>query len=214
MIIPKPTSVERVKENRYSTRLYFKEGGFETFYIRGAISWPIVDRVVSDDGKVEGFALVAGQHLRTKKIWIFEECQFWSIDNWLNDDQTLKRREDGRGFYLGLKNFVRENMLRYLCDEYFYGGKLESSERFRSQLYDEVKGVSLIELPDVEDVGEGLFNEAAQQEKIAGDSRSVLSEHLKMSGLGVNGGYLALRSLLVGLHTYPWIDLGRKNWHK
>ncbi len=69
--------------NRKTSILYFPNGDSAEFYMRGGICWPITYEC---RGKMEnnGFALMAGQDIKTQNIYVFEEISFVTIENILN----------------------------------------------------------------------------------------------------------------------------------
>jgi hypothetical protein len=198
MIIPHPHTFKR-SDNPYRTKLFF-EGQSAEFYLRGAISWP--------EGRKEGFALLAGMHLQSKKIWLFDEWVFWTIDHWVLEDGTIKQRDDG--FWYGLTHFMTQNAAKFGCTSYFWGGQHEDVARrnikavYRSKMAP--PDVHLIEAPYVHQVGDDLIEEYLRLERLSGDANSVLFEHLSTAGVDDRGGVQALRCLLSGYEHQPFIE--------
>ncbi len=77
------------------------------YAVRGAVCWPVNVR----PGEIEGFALVAGQHLGTKVVWVFEETRFYTIDHVMG--------EHGKIDVPGLSSFLNRAWATYFCDRYY-----------------------------------------------------------------------------------------------
>ena len=92
------------------------------YYMRGAVVWP--------SGLLRGFAIVAGQHIHSKKIVLFEQWAFEAIDNEI-------REKDGKNVVIkGFARTANNFFWKYGCDRYFYGGddKDEMHKRYHLQL--------------------------------------------------------------------------------
>lgn len=209
MIIQKPISWKYDPEDPRKTRLFFKDRRSADYYIVGSIAWP--------EGKNPGFALLSGEHLgEGRKIFLFEEQEFWTIDNWLLPDGNMKPLEypSPQGWWYGLTHFVNEGLSKYGCRTYFYGGQhVEINQRHLRRFYDSQmapRPVSLIEVPYVTEVGDNLISEYTKGQRYRGDTNSRLFDLLKQADIEENNGVHALKCLFSGYEHIPWMDLERK----
>jgi hypothetical protein len=207
MIIRKPITSDRDKSNRYSTNLHFEGGARAKFYMRGSIAWP--------EGSQEGFAMMAGQNIESGEIFIFEQFPFWTIDHWLNPDKTIRKRDDGEGYHLGLIQFVQDNQALYKSASYFSGGQhVDICRRFSIDLYRNNmlprEHIELISVPYVQEVGDNLIIEKLQLRKYKAQTDSRLANSVKQwmklraAGTGDDMAVHALRILLAGYEYIPW----------
>lgn len=209
MIINKPFTCEIDTQNRYTTYLHFKNGVVKKFYMRGSIAWP--------EGKKEGFALMAGYDLAEEKVVIFEQFRFWTVGHWLNPGGTIKEREDGSGYYLGLIQFLSDNLTLYQCCSYFRGGQhVDFWNRFGKEVYQHPQAsrrLEMIEVPYVSEVGPGLLLEKLQTEKFKGETDSPLEQSvydfngMQTTNTDYDNPTLALMTLLAGFDYAPWVKL-------
>lgn len=206
MIINKPFTSHIDPNNQYTTNLHFRNGVVKKFYMRGAIAWP--------DGPKEGFALMAGWDLIEKIVIIFEQYRFWTIPHWLNDDGTIHAREDGKGYHLGLTQFISENLSQYQCASYFYGGQhIDTHLRYGRELYAAAtRRLELIEVPYVKEVGPNLLLEKINTVKFTMEAESILSKSViqfvntQAAGAEYDNPALALMTLLSGFEFQPWVN--------
>lgn len=211
MIIPKPISYRPDPVNQRTTRLFFKDHKAADFYMAGSIAWP--------EDKYPGFVILSGQSLGDpeKKILIFEEQEFWTIDNWLNTDGNLKTGPGNHGYWYGLSHFLNNAVLKYNCRLYFYGGQhIDINRRYMIQLYDSKitpRPIDLIEVPYVNEVGHDLISEYAKLAKVSWDGNSDLCRLMHSIDHEENNGNRAFRCLLSGYEYMPWIDI-RKTGNK
>lgn len=209
MIIRRPMAVTKHKVNPYTSLLHFEGGVVKPFYMRGAIAFP--------DGNNEGFAIMAGQDLLSKILIIFEQFKFWTIETWLNGDGTIHTRDDGTGFDLGFMQFINDTFSLYKSATYFWGGQhIDVKTRYSVQVYkSEFKHpmFSLIEVPYVNEIGDGILGEKLNTEAFKGQIDSYLSKSVeqfvntKMDAGAKNGAVLALETLLAGFEKIPWVDI-------
>ena len=207
MIILKPFTSNIDPQNRLTTNLHFEGGVVKKFYMRGAIAWP--------NGKKEGFALMAGEDLDTKKIIIFEQFRFWTIPHWLYDDGNVREREEG-GYHLGLVQFISDNLSLYRCCSYFWGGQhIDVWTRHAREIYSNsqiTRGIELIEVPYVSELGPDLLNQKIKLRAFKGEVESLLSQSIAdFGGQSKDADYdnptLALMNLLAGFEAMPWVKL-------
>lgn len=209
MIILKPFAAYPDPDNPYTTNLYFEGGAIKRFYMRGSVAWP--------EGKKEGFAILAGLDLDSKKVIIFEEWPFWTVSHWLNDDGTIRERKAG-GFHLGLIQFLQDNASKYKCNSYFWGGQhIDIWTRFATETYKHPmssRRLELIEVPYVKENGDDILNEKLATRTFKGQAGSMLSESVSkwegmqaVKGESGDNAVLALKTLLAGFDYLPWVEV-------
>lgn len=176
--------------------------------MRGAIGFP--------EGDKQGFALMAGQELTTRKIYIFEQEWFWTIDHWLNPDGTIKQTDDG-GYHLGLVQYIKDWEALYKCASYFHGGQhVDVVRRHSLDIYRNImipKSIELIEVPYVKEVGDDLIREKGQTQRFVFQNGSPMHEsinqwiQLQTVGTGDNNAIQAMRALLAGYEAMPFVSM-------
>jgi len=96
------------------------------FYIRGAVCWPAT--VGSGiDTATEGYILVAGQELSSKRIYVFEQLPFICID-------SITAPETGRILYEGISQRLVMWWSRYYVDTFYWHDHLDTHNRYLRQL--------------------------------------------------------------------------------
>uniref|UniRef100_A0A6M3IYM9 Uncharacterized protein n=1 Tax=viral metagenome TaxID=1070528 RepID=A0A6M3IYM9_9ZZZZ len=204
MRIVKPLTTTMDPHNRYTSRLHFRNGVVRDFYMRGAIAFP--------NGKKEGFAVMAGVDLETGFIIIFEQFRYWTISHWLNDDGTIHEREDG-GYYLGLIQFITDNLSLYQCGSYYWGGQhIDVWTRHATALYDIAPSrLELIEVPYVALNGLDLLHAKIKTHGFRADTDSVLDQsitqfvNMQTTNADYDNAALCLMILLSGFEFQPWM---------
>ena len=209
MIIVKPFAADKDPNNHYTTRLYFLNGVVKNFYLRGSIAWP--------EGKKEGFAIMSGLDLTEKVIIVFEQYRFWTIDHWYNDDGTIHERDDGKGWHLGLMQFIADNIAKYRCCSYYRGGQhVDVWNRYGKEVYTNEqcpKRLELIEIPFVPQIGPNLLLEKINTGKFRIESETWLANSVVqfVNTQAIDATYdnatLALMTLLAGFDYAPWVKL-------
>ena len=114
--------MERPRKAHYNLKrqtsiLYFSEGDLGEYYIRGGIFWPEEDN---------GFAILAGQDINDKKVHVFEEYSFLTIDHVFGPDQMIE--------FHGLAPFFGKCWSKYYGDKFFWNQPEETHKRFRLQV--------------------------------------------------------------------------------
>lgn len=130
--IPKPWRA-MPDADRECTRLFFKDDNifFPTdrsvdFCMRGAVCWPAT--VGSGiDTATEGFVLLAGQELSTRRVFVFEQSAFVSID-------PIVDPETSRIIYDGITHRMAKWWSRYYCDVYYWHDHMDTHLRYLRQL--------------------------------------------------------------------------------
>lgn len=210
MIIQKPISYKPDPKNHRTTRLFFKGQKSANFYMAGAIAWP--------DGKYPGFVILSGQNMddELKRIWIFDEQEFWTIDNWTREDGNLKENMDKvsgtiLGYWYGLSHFISTAWAKYGCRNYFFGGQHpDTNERNLRGFYKSniiPKSINLIEVPFVKEVGDNIVSEYVKLQKFVADKNSKLFQMMNTPPENENGGKQAIKCLFAGYEHVPWVDI-------
>lgn len=210
MIIRKP--IHTTPHDNYSlTRLHFERDIVIPFYMRGSIAFP--------EGHKEGFAIMAGKNIRDKRIYIFEQFSFWTIDHWIDERGQIKRRENDNGYHIGLVQFLLDNKSKYKSTSYFYGGQhIDIHTRHRVSIYRNKltpSNIHTIEVDYVNENGESILQEAVSRRLFRADNGSPLhasvSQWLQAKGAGIepDNRILAIKILLCGFNKFPFRDNGQ-----
>ena len=205
MIIPRPITFKPDPVNSRTTRLFFQDEKAADFYLVGAIAFP--------EGRYPGFALLSGMNVTDpdRKIWLFEEQEWWTVDNWLKPCGNLKEKKGEKGYWYGLSYFLLDVLATYGCRMYFYGGQhIDINRRYMLQIYGSKitpRPLDLVEVPYVKEVGDGLIAEYTNLTKFVGSADSMLSRALRAPDADVNGPTLALKCLFAGYEYAPWVDI-------
>jgi hypothetical protein len=180
---------------RETTTLFFEDDEFNgEFYIRGGVFWPEEDL---------GFAIVGGQNIENKKIYIFEQASFMTIDNVLNDNQLIE--------YHGLYSFFNRCWHKYFCNKYFWSQSENTHKRFlletiRSQMLEPKPYFIPIEYSENNDGGHLIRREQAMG-RLAFEDGSELHNQLEMMTKDEDAklpAVKALKNLLAGYERYPF----------
>ena len=207
MLIPKPISHRPDPENHRTSRLFFKGQQAADFYMVGSIAWP--------EDKKPGFVLLSGQHLGhvEKKIWLFDEQEFWSIDNWLKPDGNLKDRKEG-GYWYGISHFISDCWSKYGCRTFFYGGQHpDINQRYMIEFYKSKmvpRSIQLVEIPYVTEMGNDIVSEYVRHAKFEASKDTRLFQLMQTPENDENNGKHALKVLFSGFEWVPWVDMSFK----
>jgi len=207
MIIIKPFIA--TIEDQYTTSLQFENGVIKPFYMRGSISVP--------EGKKEGFAMMAGMDLREGQIIIFDQFRWCTVSHWRNPDGTVREREDGSGYYLGLMKFITDNFALYKCASYFYGGQhYDQQKRYLNEVYrhpEASRRMELIEVPYVAETGPDLLIEKLKTNRFKAETGSWLHESvarfvaMRTTETDYDNATLCLMTLLTGFDYQPHVKI-------
>lgn len=123
-MIQRPLNAYYDKTNRIS-KLKFPDGENGEYLMRGGICWPVYDPT---QGSIEGFALLAGQNIRSKIITVFEQTNFVSVDHVLGKDGFVE--------YTGLCSFFNMCWTSYFANSYFIACQqgVDLNHRYRLQV--------------------------------------------------------------------------------
>jgi len=206
MIIQKP--IAAIPKTRYETVLHFERGERVKFYMRGAIAWP--------EGDQEGFAMMAGQRLSDKVIFIFEQFRWQTVSPWTTPTGQIQVREDG-SYHVGLIQFVLDCNTRYKANSFFHGGQhIDIVQRYAIDLYRNPllpRQIELIEVPYVKELGDDLIIEKLKMKGFIGQWESDLHrsverwENMRAADVGNDNAVHALRALLCGFEHQPYVNL-------
>lgn len=93
------------------------------YLMRGGITFP---RVTSKG--LTGFAIMAGRHIESGIIYIFNEVEFCTIDHVFSDDNSQVE------FY-GVGPWLISVWNKYFADTFFYKQDYDVARKFRTQIY-------------------------------------------------------------------------------
>lgn len=196
MIIPQPINhIVKPDTSGDIVQLFFENDQSREFYMRGAIGWL--------EGKKPGFALLAGQTLDTKEVWLFDEFEFMTVDHWLNEDQTLKQE--------GLSSFLLKCWSKYGCRTFFYNQDIEIHRRYYFQILDSIMidpKPEFLRTPYTTDekIRDNIVDEYLALGKLKGNKHSRVYEYMKSHAYDEPMGLHCIRCLLGGFEAFPWIE--------
>lgn len=191
-------------EKNDTTVLFFSETeeGNE-YYVRGGICFPITfERAGVRD--VQGCALLGGQDVRTKIITIFEQIEFVTIDNIIDDKTQMIE-------YYGLGSWLNKAWARYYARKFFYNQPFETAKKYRLEII-RSKMINpkpyLISVPFIDDdEAHHVIWKQVKTKRIKMKEGSILHEQLGV----VKGGdkqmlpaVYALACLLIGIERFPY----------
>lgn len=192
--------MKRVKKavfdrNRETSTLFFRDHDDSAeFFLRGGVYWPSADS--------NGFVVLAGQEVQTNKIWIFEQVEFQTIDDVI---------QEGKVQFHGVSHFFNKAWAKYFCSLFFYAQPEATHKRFSLQIYrsQTIKpppGFIEISLSG-KDEARHIVNEYVKAGRLALGKDSELAKQLEFARLD-EGAHLpavrALGRLLAGLQRYPF----------
>jgi len=213
MIVQQPISF-RKKKNPDITRLYFERGESLDFYLMGAIAWP----EVLAENSYFGLALMGGQEVKSKKVRVFDEFEFATIDHWEDAKGSIRKKTDTEAgvtdFWYGLTHFFNQILGQYGCTGYFWGGQhAEIFQRYGLQAYRSdmsPQGLYFNEIHMVKEAGDNLIAEYLNFDKLILPviskrtlTNTILYQHMKAGGIVKRPGWHALKVLLAGFESWP-----------
>jgi hypothetical protein len=184
-------------------------------YVRGGVCWPTyvepVDPVSADDpqgGDYKGFIILAGQDVKTKKVHVFEQREFSTVDNVL---------DNGLIAFQGIVDFLNTGWSTYFCRKYFWNQPDESTKRYRLdvvRLNTITPKPSFIEAPWADGLdARAIVAKFAKFGWLAIDKDSILADEILQAGydekeaLKTRPAIHALQCLLSGIDRWPWRDI-------
>lgn len=115
-------------DNVDSVQLYFDPIGHELqgrYYMRGGICFPSLIETVGG-AEIRGFALMAGQNVRTGQVWIFEQTQFICVrDAYDRNDKLLHE---------GITSWFNSVWNSYLARKYYWHQDSNTKKKYLLQL--------------------------------------------------------------------------------
>ncbi|MBU2177542.1 MAG: hypothetical protein KJ556_20820 [Gammaproteobacteria bacterium] len=193
MIFPRPITATFDPET-HLTRMIFDgldKRVSRDFYCMGSVAWP--------EGMLDGFALSAGQDVKTGQIWIFEEYLFMTVQHWFNDDGSLNR--------FGLLKFLQDTWNYYRLRTFVWSESEDVHFRYARQVWDNpniMPQPEFIRTRFAKDTGDNLIAEYLKTQKVMGDVNSQLFRDLKDKDGIERRGVHALRCLLAGYEYMPY----------
>ena len=200
MLVPKPI-LAKPDFARDTVLLYFDDQPAREFFMRGSVAWPESTKEIGFAIK-EGFALVAGQDVRTKEVWIFEESTFITIDHVFNRGELMRR---------GLVQFFLRMWERYFCRTFYYAQDALLHRRFHLQCLESQMvqpKPEFIQVPYTGDkLGDNVLREYLARGRLKGNRETKLFEQIETANeYEEQLGPHALRCLLAGFEHIPWVD--------
>jgi hypothetical protein len=182
---------------RETSTLYFRDfDDSREFYLRGAVTWP--------DGDSDGFALLGGQNVKGNRVHIFEELEFVTVNDIIQDGQIR---------YHGLASWLNRAWSKYFAKLYFWEQPQDLHKRFSLQVYrsssvEPKPGFIEISLSG-KDEPRHIVNEYVKAGRLTLDKDSELAKQLEFARLD-EGAHLpaveALGRLLAGLQRFPFVN--------
>jgi hypothetical protein len=181
--------------NRETSTLFFRDyDDSAEFFLRGGIYWPNADS--------NGFVVLAGQEVQTNKIWIFEEAEFQTVEDIIQEGQIR---------YHGVSHFFNKAWSRYFCRLFFYAQSDATHKRFslqvyRSQTIKPTPGFLEISLADKDEARHIVF-EQIRTGRLVLDQESEVARQLesaRLDGDTLFPGVEALGRALAGLAKFPF----------
>jgi len=202
--LEKPITVLNNLERRTVT-LFFKNREPSEFYFRGGITWPkIVERAGGRD--FEGFALLGGLNIKTKKVEIFEQRSFLTIEHILKQETDKKQEIE----YHGLGPWFTELWSKYRAKTYYWFQDYELNKR---HLLEVLRSEWIIPKPVFREVPWADDSEAqmlvwryVKLNKLLIDKESQLAQDLMLVEKGEKESMPSVHSLqclLTGLDLHP-----------
>jgi hypothetical protein len=178
-------------------RLYFDHGPSVDHYVRGAIAW-------SEKG-LPGMAIVASQDPVSKKVWIYEDYEFRTIEP---VDPGIYQIDPI--YYDGLRIFLNRCRERYFCRYYFYRQPQEICREAISQIRKNEmieRDISFIELLYRDtDIMDNILETYKAHMRLQFGKQSKLFQHVATKDPERFQGYHAMRCLVAGYEYYPYRD--------
>lgn len=174
------------------------------YYMKGGLCWPIPVRFGADHG-ASGFILMAGQNIETKKIYIFKQTSFLSIEN-IFDSQGKMEIE-------GLSGFFNKCWSEYFGKNFYYHQDESTHKMFllkalRSKIILPKPAFIEIEWENSANM-EALIWRLGNTGILKFEKDSELHKALNLFEIQTDHrdtlpAVYALKCLLCGLECYPW----------
>ena len=182
-------------QRRETSTLHFRDyDDFREFYMRGGVCWP--------EGEANGFAVMGGQQINNGRVYVFEEMEFATVDDIIQDGQIR---------YHGLASWLNRAWSRYFAKLYFWNQPQDLHDRFRFQVYRSSSiepKPALIEAPlTSEEDSRSLVVDYIKTGRVSIETGSELAKQLEVSRHEAKAQLPAVRALgrlLAGLQRYPF----------
>ena len=181
---------------RKTSTLYFKDfDDSREFYLRGGVCWP--------EGDSDGFALLGGQNVKGNRVHVFEEMEFATVDDIIQDGQIR---------YHGLSSWLNRCWSKYFARLYFRNQPQAIHDRFwlqiaRSRSVEPKPGFIEIDLD--KDHERPLVADFVRTERLVIGKDSELAKQLEVVRHDDKAQLPAVRALgrlLAGLQRYPFVN--------
>ena len=181
--------------NRETSTLFFRDHDDSAeFFLRGGAFWPTADS--------NGSIVLGGQEVLTNKIWIFEEAEFQTVEDII---------QEGSIQFHGVSHFFNRGWSKYFCDLFFYAQSEPIHKRFslqvyRSQTIKPKPSFLEVSLADKDEARHIVF-EHIRTGRLVLDKESELARQLEASRLDEDALFPAVEALgraLAGLAKFPF----------
>lgn len=118
---PQPIAAKYDRLTKLTTLYFDTVDGKKShdYYMMGAVSWP--------EGMMDGFALLAGEDQTDKRVLIFREFAFRTIDHWILPDHSFKQH--------GFLAFLADAWKDFQCRSFFWYQDEEIHRRYSLECY-------------------------------------------------------------------------------
>ena len=189
--------------HRKTTMLYFDDEDHpRECYMRGGICFPIQYKV-QDEIEINGFAVMAGQDVVTKQIYIFEQTQWVTIDDILSPNRGIR--------YDGLSHWLNRIWSKYFAQTFYFIQPDEVYRRFSLQI---LRSPMISPKPRIVEIyGDEPRNlipviwRLIKTGSLEIERESILAEQLSQSFTDDKKLLPAVHALgccLMGIERYPW----------
>ena len=187
---------------RGTTTLYFPGGEFSEYRMRGGVAFP---QMYDDRGRLEirGHIAMSGQDIHTKKIYVFEDTEFFCVEPYLNDEGIVEIH--------GIVGFVNDCWNKYYENKFYWYQNEEVATKYRLQIArSKLIGKRLVfveaNMADIQSAL-GILLQYVQMKKIFWKKESIISK--EMAGISKDQSKLhpaihALAVMLAGIEKSPY----------
>ncbi len=188
---------------RKTSFLHMPNGEIRESYIRGGISFPYRYKTASGINN-HGYIVLSGQDIKTSKVYIYEQMNWVTIDDILDDKNKIK--------YNGLSHWLNKMWNEYYGRTFCFHQPEELSSRFRLQIkrspmIQPKPRIIDMEVVDKNDLVSIIWH-WVKTEKIEIEKESMvalnLQEMMKDSVAEMTPAIHALGCCLLGIERYPW----------
>ncbi len=181
--------------NRETSILFFRDHDDSAeFYLRGGVYWPTAES--------NGFVVLAGQEVKTNKIFVFDEAEFQTVDDIIQDGQIR---------FHGVSHFFNKAWSKYFCRLFFWAQSDATHKRFslqvfRGQTIKPSPGFLEVSLADKDEARHIVF-EHIRTGRLVLDKDSELARQLEAARLDGDALFPAVEALgraLAGLAKFPF----------